>query len=157
MIERSLMRPRNLLKIFAHSKGFANNFSHTRIEESDIEKGIKAYSQDLLIELDHELSDVFPDTPDVLYGFLDHKPVASRAEIEETLLSAGVSSDSTSKVFSFLVYYGVLGLIVAGEVQYIFDVNYDSKILTARAQKQGDSAQFEINPAFRDALGIAQP
>jgi hypothetical protein len=157
MIERSLMRPRNLLKIFAHSKGFANNFSHTRIEESDIEKGIKAYSQDLLIELDHELSDVFPDTPDVLYGFLDHKPVASRAEIEETLLSAGVSSDSTSKVFSFLIYYGVLGLIVAGEVQYIFDVNYDSKILTARAQKQGDSAQFEINPAFRDALGIAQP
>ncbi|NUY32982.1 hypothetical protein F0160_21075 [Paraburkholderia sp. JPY303] len=156
MIERSLMRPRNLLKIFSHSKGFANNFSHNRIEESDIEKGIKAYSQDLLIELDHELSDVFPDTPDVLYGFLDHKPVASRLEIEETLLSAGVRPDATDKVFSFLIYYGVVGLIVDGEVQYIFDVNYDSKILTARAQKQGDNARFGINPAFRDALGIAQ-
>ena len=38
--------------------------------------------------------------------------------------------------------------------QYIFDVNYDSKILTTRAQRQSD-AMFVINPAFRDAIGIA--
>ncbi|KVZ35447.1 P-loop ATPase, Sll1717 family [Burkholderia ubonensis] len=154
MIERCLMRPRNLLKIFSHAKGFANNFSHDRIEESDIEKGIKAYSQDLLIELDHELADVFPDTPDVLYSLLDHKAVATRIEIESALLAAGVSSDSVGKVFSFLLYYGVLGLTLDEGIQYIFDVNYDSKILTARAQKQGDNARFMINPAFWDALGV---
>ena len=156
-IERSLMRPRNLLKIFSHSKGFANNFSHNKIEDSDIEKGIRAYSQDLLIELDHELSDVFPATQDILYGFIDHKAIATRREIESTLLAAGVDQESTEKVFSFLIYYGVLGLIIDGEPQYIFDVNYDSKILTARSLKQGDGAQFSINPAFWDALGIVQP
>lgn len=157
MIERSLMRPRNLLKIFLHSKGFANNFSHSRIEDSDIEKGIRAYSQDLLIELDHELSDVFPDTPDVLYSFIDHKAIATRSEIEATLLAGGVNSESLEKVFSFLIYYGVLGLKTDAGVQYIFDVNYDSKILTTRAQKQGDAALFMINPAFWDALGISWP
>lgn len=40
MIERSLMRPRNLLKIFAHTKGFASNFNHTKIDESDIENQV---------------------------------------------------------------------------------------------------------------------
>ena len=36
IIERSLMRPRNMLKIFAHARGFAVNLFHQRIEESDL-------------------------------------------------------------------------------------------------------------------------
>ena len=64
IIERSLMRPRNMLKIFLHAKGFASNLSHQRIEETDLEKGVRAYSQDLLVELDHELTDVFPVAKD---------------------------------------------------------------------------------------------
>ena len=36
LIERSLMRPRNLLKIFSHCKGFANNLNHPTITEDDI-------------------------------------------------------------------------------------------------------------------------
>jgi hypothetical protein len=43
-IERSLMRPRNVIKIFSHSRGFANNLNHAKITEEDIEKGILAYS-----------------------------------------------------------------------------------------------------------------
>lgn len=155
-IERSLMRPRNLLKIFAHSKGFANNFNHQKIDETDIEKGVKAYSQDLLIELDHELADVFPTAPDLLYSFLDHSPEATKTELMDTLRAGGVKDIEIEKVFEFLLYYGVLGLKTESGIQYIFDVNYDSKILSVRAQRLAEKATFTINPAFWDALGITQ-
>lgn len=155
-IERSLMRPRNLLKIFAHSKGFANNFNHAKIDETDIEKGMKAYSQDLLVELDHELADVFPTAPDLLYSFLDHQPEVTKTELAETLRVGGVNDSDIEKVFGFLLYYGVIGLKTDAGIQYIFDVNYDSKILSARAQRLGENAKFIINPAFWDALGIVE-
>ena len=48
LINHSLMRPRNLLKIFNHCRGFATNFNRQKIEEYDIEKGLKSYSADLL-------------------------------------------------------------------------------------------------------------
>jgi hypothetical protein len=35
------MRPRNLLKIFNHCRGFATNFNRQKIEDADIEKGLK--------------------------------------------------------------------------------------------------------------------
>lgn len=153
-IDRSLMRPRNFLKIFAHSKGFANNFNHNKIDESDIEKGMKAYSQDLLIELDHELADVFPSAPDILYHFLDQSSENTKNEINNILLAGGIDASDLEKAFTFLLYYGVIGLKVGNGVQYIYDVNYDSKILTTRTQRQGDSAKFVINRAFWDALDI---
>ena len=66
LINHSLMRPRNLLKIFNHCRGFATNFNRQKIEEYDIEKGLKSYSADLLEELDRELTDVFPEARDLL-------------------------------------------------------------------------------------------
>jgi hypothetical protein len=57
------MRPRNFLKIFNHCRGFATNFRHVKIDEEDIEKGLRAYSNDLLVELDHELTDVILSLP----------------------------------------------------------------------------------------------
>ena len=52
IIERALMRPRNVIKIFSHARGFASNLNHPEITERDLEKGVLAYSQDLLVELD---------------------------------------------------------------------------------------------------------
>lgn len=157
MIERSLMRPRNLLKIFAHSKGFASNFSHAKIDESDIEKGLRAYSQDLLIELDHELSDVFPAVPNLLYSFLDAPSEVTTVQLHEIIRAGGVAAETVDHVLGFLLYYGVIGLHTEAGVQYIFDVNYDSKLLSLRAARQGADARYVINPAFWPALGIALP
>lgn len=155
MIERSLMRPRNLLKIFAHSKGFASNFNHAKIDESDIEKGLRAYSQDLLIELDHELADVFPAAPDLLYSFLDCQSALTATELQVVIRSGGVADADVDRVLGFLLYYGVIGLVTDTGEQYIFDVNYDSKLLRIRAERQGERARYVINPAFWPALGIA--
>ena len=155
MIERSLMRPRNLIKIFSHCRGFAIGFRHERIEESDILKGMKAYSDDILSELDRELSDVFPEARDLLYHFLDAHSTMSGEDLASIFVSAGIDAARHEPVLDFLLYYGVLGLR-SGEVDhFIFTVNYDAKILKIRAARE-KAPVYLINPAFWPALSITR-
>jgi hypothetical protein len=156
VIDRSLMRPRNVLKIFSYGRGFANNFSRSAVSEDDIEKGMRAYSQDLLVELGHELVDIFPDTKDLLYYFLDAKSELTPSELKELLDNARVDEADHGLVIEFLFYYGVIGLRTAGVDQYIFNVNYDPKVLQIRAELAGESARYVMNPAFAPALGIQE-
>lgn len=157
IIERSLMRPRNVIKIFAHARGFAANLAHTRIEDADLEKGVRAYSQDLLVELDHELSDVFPDGKDLLYQFIDAEPQMSRKQLENLVRSPSVDADEINKIINFLLYYGILGIRTGDDqVHYIFNVNYDLKVLQVRASRSVDGDVYVMNPAFRPALGIRE-
>jgi hypothetical protein len=115
---------------------------------------MKAYSQDLLVELDHELADVYPQGPNILYALLDRPSTATKAELHGLFRSRGLDDDTAQRVFGFLLYCGVIGLRIDNGVQYIFEVNYDSKVLTTRAQRQGAEAKFVVDPAFWDALGI---
>lgn len=155
MIDRSLMRPRNLLKIFNYSRGFANNFSRPQIDAPDIEKGLLVYSQDLLVELGHELVDIAPGAKDLMYYFMAAKSEMSLDDVHSILQSADVDEADFSYVMDFLIYYGILGLRHEGADSYIFNVNYDPKVLQIRAQLSSDSIQYVLNPAFWPALGIA--
>lgn len=154
LIDRSLMRPRNVLKIFNHCRGFATNFRHTKIEEEDIEKGLRTYSNDLLVELDHELTDVFPAARDLLYHFLDAVAVMSDREVSALVRSADVGNDNVRRIIEFLIYYGVLGLRTEDGDLYIYQVNYNPKMIEARARRASDKAFYVINPAFWPALNI---
>lgn len=154
LIERSLMRPRNILKIFNHCRGFAANFRHSRIDEDDIEKGLRAYSNDLLVELDHELTDVFPLARDLLYHFLDANAVMPDAELRALIKSAGVDESNVRRIVEFLIYYGVFGLRTEEGDLYIYQVNYNPKMIEARAQRAGEKAIYVLNPAFWPALNI---
>jgi len=154
LIERSLMRPRNVLKLFSYSRGFANNFSRSTIEEKDIEKGFYVYSQDLLVELDHELADVIPGAKGLLYYFLDAKQEMTLEDMQLLLERANVDVSDCYRVIEFLLYYGVIGLRIKGSDQYIYNVNYDSKVLEIRAELAGENAHYIVNPAFLPALGI---
>jgi hypothetical protein len=158
MIDRSLMRPRNLIKIFNHCKGFANNFGRGKIEADDLAKGMKSYSQDLLMELDRELTDVFPTARDLVYKLLDAKARLSRNELVNVLSIGEDVNDEidelVNKFIDFLIYYGIIGLHTSERDIYIFHVNYDQKVLTTRVERAGDRAEFVINPAFWPVLEI---
>jgi len=154
LVSRSLMRPRNLLKIFNHCRGFATNFNRQKIEESDIEKGLKTYSADLLDELDRELTDVFPQARDLLYHFLDAPGVMTSGQLETILSDAGLHQQANEKVVDFLLYYGVLGIQLGENEYFIFAVNYDLKVLKIRAQRGREETRYVVNPAFWPAFGI---
>ena len=154
LIDRSLMRPRNLLNIFNHCRGFATNFNHTRIEESDIEKGLKTYSADLVEELDRELTDVFPHARDLLYYFLDTPAVMTRGDLTRVFDGAKIAPGNREEVLEFLLYYGVLGVRVADREYFIYSVNYDLRMLKVRAESGKDSTSYVLNPAFWPTFDI---
>jgi hypothetical protein len=147
------MRPRNVLKIFNHARGFANNFNRAKITEDDLEKGLKAYSQDILLELDRELSDVFPTAKDVLYFFVDSRDELTRSQVLDLLSEASVNDEEKDLVLDFLLYYGVLGVRSDGNDHFIYDVNYDLKPLKIRAGRARGEVRYVLNSAFWPALG----
>ena len=157
MIERSLMRPRNLLKIFKHCLSYAIKLDHERIEIDDISRGLRAYSQDLLIDVDRELSDVLPTAKGIIYEFVDEQYEFSYEELITLMACVDIESLDAEKVINFMLYYGVLGIQKAqNEPIYIYDVNYDSELLTARIRKWGTSIKYVINPGLRSALQIEE-
>lgn len=154
LIDRSLMRPRNFLKLFNHCRGFATNFQRTQIKEDDIEKGVMAYSQDLLEELDRELTDVFPAAKDLLYYFLDAPAVLQSDQLDSIMTEGAIDPSDREKVTDFLLYYGVLGTRLGDREFYIYSVNYDLRVLKIRAQRHTETADYVVNPAFWPALAI---
>lgn len=154
IISRSLMRPRNVLKLFNHIRGFAVNFRREKITTDDFYKGLVSYSQDLLVELDREISDVYPDAKDLLYYFIDTPSELSRDDLFKIFSEAGIDGAEHGKIRNFLIYHGVLGLQNGDDAQYIFDVGYDLKPMQIRAQRAGEAVRFTINPAFTPALEI---
>ena len=61
LIDRSLMRPRCLIDILKYCRSYAVNLGHTRIEVTDIQKGLHAYSCDLATDLGLEIRDILPE------------------------------------------------------------------------------------------------
>lgn len=155
LIERSLMRPRNLIKLVQYCKGCAVNLDHDRIDSDDIAKGLRSYSNDLLLEADRELKDVEPSAEDLLYEFVGESPEVSEDGLRSLLGSRGISEERMPSVIDCLLYLGFLGLrIGSDEPRYIHEFGYDLKILNSLHRKNLDRSSFVLNPAFWPALGV---
>ncbi|MDR4459783.1 MAG: type IV secretory system conjugative DNA transfer family protein [Nitrospirales bacterium] len=110
MAGRSLMRPRNLLKLFRYSLGYAINMEHQKIESEDITRGLRTYAQDLVVEVDRELSDVFPRAKKLVYEFSEENAEFSHEELSTLIQCTGLDASTSERVITFLLYYGVLGV-----------------------------------------------
>lgn len=153
LIDRSLMRPRFLLNLVAQCKSFAINLNHEMILPEDIEKGLSAYSTDLLADISYELNDVKNGVEDILYAFISTHPVLTQQEIRQLLLEFGADTGQIDEIFELLLWYGFLGLNINEEVKYIYDFNYSMQLIYGIIKKNIDM-KFTINPAFWPALMI---
>lgn len=154
IIDRSLMRPRNVIKLFNHSRAFAANFNSDKIEARNFIKGLVAYSQDILIELDRELRDVYPDAGDLLYYFMEKPSALDWHELNDILIESGLKEDVHQEIISFLLYHGIIGINVDGVDKYIFDYGYDMKKMTIRISRSNGGMRYCFNPAFIPALDV---
>lgn len=153
LIDRSLMRPRFLLNLISQCKSFAINLNHERILEDDIEKGLIAYSTDLLADIGYEIHDIENKVDDILYAFIGTKSTLSKDDIFKILDEYGVEEEFQDKVFKLLLWYGFLGLMVDEEPRYIYHFNYSMKLMSGMIRKMNNRL-FVINPAFWPALMI---
>ncbi|WP_019592707.1 P-loop ATPase, Sll1717 family [Thioalkalivibrio sp. ALRh] len=153
LIDRSLMRPRFLLNLINQCKSFAINLNHERVAEEDIEKGLAAYSTDLLTDVGYEINDVDASVDDVLYAFIGCNSVVDKTEVWSRLEEFGVEPEARDKVFDLLLWYGFLGLMVDGQSKYIYDLNYSMRLMLGLIKKKGGD-RYIINPAFWPGLMI---
>ncbi|MEQ8312965.1 MAG: hypothetical protein RL839_14235 [Gammaproteobacteria bacterium] len=157
MIDRSLMRPRNFLKLFGACKGFAVNMQHDKIEADDITKGLNAYSNDLLIDADQELTDIESKASRIIYQFLGESSEFTGDDLRILLDANGLTPEQVDQVIEFLLYYGFLGIRYSdNEPQYIYDVGYNMEIMNTRIAKNKNAITYTFNPAFYPALHIQQ-
>lgn len=155
LIDCSLMRPRNLLKMVAHCRGFAVNLGRERIEHVDIEKGLRAFSLDLITEADQELTDIIGSDTTLIYQFIGEGEEFSPAKLHAILKDAKVPDDRLDAIVTFLIYYGFLGIKYDQEpAKYIFDVGYDMRLLKVLISKNTDTINYILNPAFYPGLNI---
>lgn len=155
LIERSLMRPRFLLNLISQCKSFAINLNHDRILEEDIEKGLIAYSTDLLTDIGYEIHDVENNVDDVLYAFIGSRSVVKKDEIFSVLDEFDVNNQLFEKIFKLLLWYGFIGLQIDDETKYIYDFNYSMQLIAGIIKKKED-IDYLINPAFWPALMIKE-
>ena len=158
LIDRSLMRPRFFLDLITLCKGSAVNLGHDRIDESDIVKGIEAYSSNLLTDIGYEIGDISEDGDQLLYDFLGCSSILGASELVE-ILQVHQGEDKHHKLIRLLLWYGFLGVLVDGqEPVYIYspNVNYNMATLSALIRKQGQSLKYQINQAFWPALLIEE-
>ena len=155
LIDRSLMRPRFLLNLINHCKSFSINLNHEIIDSSDIEKGLNAYSSDLLKDIGYELKDVSKESDGVLYAFIDSNSELGEDEILGLLKEMELDDDLAKKVFNLLLWYGFLGVKIKSEdPKYIYDFHYDKSLMDGVIKKAKEKTIFVINQAFWPALMI---
>lgn len=151
-----MLRPRNLIKLFQHCKGLAVNAGHDKIRAEDVSDALKAYSRDVVTEINREIVDVFPKAHKVLYDFVGESDTFTHEDLKVLGELRGMSVAESEKIIELLLYYGVLGLKQKdGEPTiYIYDTQYDMEILSALVRKAGGAALYNINPALRPILMI---
>jgi len=155
IIDRSLMRPRNLIKLLSHCRGFAVGMGRARIEEVDFEKGLKAYSLDLITEADQELTDIIGRDTNLIYHFIGEGETFTAAHLKEILVGGGISEEQLESVTNFMLYYGFLGVkIGANAPKFIFDVAYDMKLIGVLIMKAKEDMVYVLNPAFHAGLNF---
>lgn len=155
IIDRSLMRPRYLLDLINHCKSVAVNLGHEKILESDIKKGLDAYSHDILSDISLEIRDVLPEAENVLYVFIGVQIRIPEEDANKLILS-DVNVDDITRITDLLLWYGFLGIVMpTGDIKYIHSTHYNFSLLKAIENKARiDGLVYYINPAFWPSLGI---
>lgn len=154
LLERSIMRPRNLIKIIIHCRSFAINFRRSKIDSECIKKGLFVYSNDVIKEADEELSDIEPRARGLLYNFIGEQSRLGTDHVN-SIVSNHCGEDSVESVVKYLIYFGFLGVDISGaDSRYIFNFQYNMNLINAFIVKNYSDLRYVLNPAFWPALEI---
>jgi hypothetical protein len=148
LLNRTMMRPRDLLMILRECVNVAVNRGHGKVTAADISYAEKAYSADQLQEVSSELKDVAAELPDILYAFIGCDGVLSEKEVLDRVSTFALLRPD---VLELLLWFGFLGIVdVNGDERYAYQFHYGVKRLLQDAAKP---ARYVIHPAFRAELG----
>lgn len=161
ILSRILPRPRDLIHFCNAAIVSAVNSGNAEITEEDVLKAEAAYSQFVydVVRVENGIS--VSQLEAILYEFAGSQARLSRSEVTEQVLAAGIAADGVDEVIERLRDLSFLGLEVAdGNFRYSESPD-DARLVEARSSRfrrdSGNEPRFEIHPAFRAYLEIAEP
>ncbi len=149
ILDRTLLRPREVLRFIRENINTAVNRGHEKVTEDDILYAEQTYSDDLLVDITFELKDVNPDYADVPYAFIGSKTLISKDEAKQRLTDAKVPAERLENAIELLLWFGFLGIYKEDEERYSYRFQHDMK----KIQSGTDQFAYCIHPGFRKALG----
>ena len=154
MLERTLMRPRDLLMFIQRCVEVAINRGHDQVGAEDLRQAEHGYSEDMLLGLSYEIDDTRPHLADAVYGFYATPSHMTREQALALLAKAGLPAEHRDDALSHLLWSGFLGVAPAGgeEAQYAYGVRFNVRRLEHSLATGAGRAV--VHPAFRAALGI---
>lgn len=152
LISRTLMRPRDLLSFLRKAIEVSINRGHERVTQDDLRAAEEAYSEDMYLALNFELSDINPDYGEILFAFLRCPVRLTQQQVHQMLAQQGFLSKEFPMLVELLVWFCFLGVQAAAdeEPQFAYQVRYNIPNLVAPIS--AGSATYVIHPAFRTAL-----
>lgn len=152
VLNRTLMRPRELLRFVRECIDIGINRRRQKLTEDDMLRAEENYSSDALVDVCLEMKDVNPKFGDVPYAFIGSDVVLSKSDLAERIKEAGIEAAEVSQVIDVLLWFGVIGIYLDDEEErYSYQFEHNSSMLTAGISHYA----YCIHPAFRVALGCA--
>jgi len=154
IVDRTLMRPRDLLLFLQACVETALNRGHALVTAEDILQAEKLYSEETLYQTASELESTHPDYASALLEFQGAKRVLSYAEVTELLVGVGIDENAVKEAIDLLVWFGFLGVSGQGfaEEQYSHTARFDMHRLMNPVERGRGS--LVIHPAFHSALEV---
>ena len=152
IMERTLMRPRDLLNFLRASIEIAINRGHARVLQEDIIKAEESYSEDILLAISFEIRDVFPSVSEPLYGFIGCPTHMATQQVLTILKQTGFSDSVLDRVLRLIVWFGFLGIQNDGQEDPKFSYQSRQNLEKMLSPVKQGHATFVVHPAFRKAL-----
>jgi hypothetical protein len=156
ILDRTLMRPRDMLQFLREAIHTAINRGNLLIEEDDLKQAERGYSEDLLLTTSFEIGDTHPGFADVLYAF-DGAPVSmSKDDLIDRLAHLGsIDVGTCEQVMELLIWFGFLGVRTPGSAKEKYSYDMQSNTRRLVYPLTNGEASLVIHPAFRTALSVA--
>jgi hypothetical protein len=154
LVERTLMRPRDLLLFAQRAVQVAINRSRAKVTSEDILHAEQGYSEEALLWLSYEIEDTHPGIADALYSFHGAPRHMTRDDVTARLAASGLSDPDSDSTIGLLLWFGFLGpSLDAGEDLYSHTTQFNLRRLTHPVET--GLGRFVVHPAFRRALAIS--
>ena len=157
ILDRTLMRPRDLLIFLRRCVETAINRGHSRISEEDILFAERGYSNDLLLNVQYEIIDLNPTYRNLLEAFAS---APAELTIDDARLQlavyAGLENPSDAdEAIHILIRYGFLGVKSDAFNTPNFVFSFSGGFARLRHALHHGNGTLVIHPAFRSALHVS--
>ena len=155
--KKIIPRPRDIIFLCKNALSFAINHKHSQIEEIDIIKAEKVYSEYIFKSLLAETETKFGEIEDFLYEFVGKSEVITKEQIVSILKVLSIPSEETEKIIDLLFENTFLGLETSNNTfEFLYESNRKRvlKKLAENHKKISGQERYEVNYPFHAYLEI---